>query len=77
MESFVSLLPNPAHDVVRVVSSVGMSEIELIDMKGIRVMKVSNCETEVSLDVKSLPQGTYVLRVHTHLGVVDKRLIVR
>lgn len=77
LESYISIQPNPAHDVVRVVSSVGMSEIEVIDMKGFRVLKVSDCETEVSLDVKSLPKGVYVLRVQTPLGIVDKRLIVR
>lgn len=77
MESFLSLLPNPAKDVVQIVSSVDIMGIEAFNMQGVKVMEMQVLGRELFFAVKTWPKGVYLLRARTHLGFVYKRLIVK
>lgn len=76
LERFVVLYPNPVKSEVRVVSSVGMSQLEFYNMNGEKLMDLSALGFDVMFNVEALPVGCYVVRVHTPLGVASKRLIV-
>ena len=76
LEHFVALTPNPTVTEVRVVSSVGMSRVEVYDAKGTKMGEEELAGHEGRIDVRRWPAGVYVLRVHTPLGVACKRLVV-
>lgn len=60
----VSVWPNPVSDVMNVRNAIGqLSEITILNMLGQPMTKVSHSSDAVSIDVSSLPIGTYVVRV--------------
>jgi hypothetical protein len=73
----ISLSPNPATDVVRVESGERKVEsIEVVDMLG-RVVLRKQLPAPVSsllIDTSPLPSGSYLLRIYTREGIVNKRL---
>ena len=75
----IGVVPNPASATARVVSSVGISRIEAFDLSGRKVddVRVPDSSLSVTLDVDHWTQGTYILRIHTPMGIVSKKLVVR
>ena len=75
---FTLVRPNPAAERVKVVSSVGMSRVEVFSMAGKRIFNraVASGEMAVTLDVGRWPAGTYLLRIHTPMGATMKKLTV-
>ena len=75
---FTLVKPNPAAESVKVVSSVGMSRVEVFGMAGKRIFNcaVASGEMAVTLDVGRWPAGTYLVRIHTPIGTATKRLTV-
>ena len=63
---YVSLLPNPATDRVKVYNAAGA-----------RVREVEARGYTATLRVDDLPEGAYLLRIHTPAGNTTKKLIVR
>ena len=71
------VLPNPARGTARVVSGVGLTQVEAYDAAGSRMGTWQASGNETRLDVSAWPEGTYLLRLTTPLGQVTKKLIVR
>jgi len=73
------VMPNPAAESARVVSSFGMSRVEVYNLAGERVhdMRVPEGSLYTNLDVRRWPQGVYIVRIHTPLGVTSKKLTVQ
>ena len=71
------VLPNPARGEARVVSGVGLTQVEAYDAAGSRMGTWQASGNETRLDVSAWPEGTYLLRLTTPLGQVTKKLIVR
>ena len=69
--------PNPARGEVTVASDVALRNITVYDMQGHRVLEHGKAEgfTE-SLDVSALPQGSYVIVVHTAQGRSTQKLLI-
>ena len=76
-ERYVSLQPNPASDEATVLSSFGIDEVEVYDMGGASVLRQQASGLAARLDVKALPRGTYMVRIHTPLGVTSRKLILQ
>ena len=74
---YVSLLPNPATDRVKVLSSFGLRRVEVYNAAGARVREVEARGYTATLRVDDLPEGAYLLRIHTPAGNTTKKLIVR
>ena len=74
---YVTVRPNPAKEEARVLSSFGMTRIEVYNNEGRRVLDRSATGMEATIDVKAWPAGTYLLRVTTPLGTTTKKLLVR
>ena len=73
----MSLQPNPATDEATVLSSFGIDEVEMYDMGGASVLRQQASGLEARLDVKALPRGTYIVRIHTPRGVTARKLILQ
>ena len=70
------VLPNPAAEKARVVSSFGMSLVEVFDLNGSAVLKRRTEGLYTDIDVSHWPTGTYLVRIHTPQGIVTKKLVV-
>lgn len=56
----ISLHPNPAGDVLNLEGLAGLTQVEVFDLRGMKLMQT---ETEGQLDISSLARGTYLIRV--------------
>jgi hypothetical protein len=67
----ISVYPNPFNDLIKVSSGTNIASIEIVTLTG-KVVKslIANGVAEVSLDVKDLPSGLYLVKVKNTGGVV-------
>ena len=73
----VTLTPNPAADAVTVTTDATLLALELRDPLGRTVLSQHPSANSTTLDVSTLPAGTYILRLHTPQGVAKKKLVVK
>ena len=74
----VQLKPNPARTRVTVEADQAIRYVELTDMAG-RTMKVQKYDggtLSATLDITTLPQGLYMVRVRTEKAVTTKKLLI-
>ena len=74
----VRLVPNPARTRVTVEADQAIRYVELTDMAG-RTMKVQKYDggtLSATLDITTLPQGLYMVRVRTEKAVTTKKLLI-
>jgi uncharacterized protein YjdB len=70
------LYPNPAESVVNLMLSKAIeADINIIDMLGRTVATVKSQTREVSLNVKDLPAGMYVMDIKTAEGVQSLKFV--
>ena len=77
MGRYVSVSPNPATGSAEVLSSFGVSRVEVFSAAGQKVMDRKAEGLKATLDLSNLPSGTYLLRIHTPQGVTTKKLLVK
>ena len=79
LDRLTGVMPNPAAESAKVVSSFGMSRIEVYNLAGRRMheQRVPEGSLSATLDLRRLPAGTYILHIHTPQGVASKKLTVR
>ena len=79
LDRLTGVMPNPAAETAKVVSSFGISRIEAYNMAGERVheQRVPDGSLSATLDLRRWPTGAYVLRIHTPQGIATKKLTVR
>lgn len=68
----LDIAPNPARDVVQVITDVSILSIELFDARGRMVS--SSGEAEIALG--HLPRGLYFIHIRTRQGIAVRKLIV-
>ena len=73
----VTLTPNPAADAVTVTADATLLTLELRDLLGRTVLSQHPSANSATVDVSTLPSGTYILRLHTPQGVATKKLVVK
>lgn len=74
-ESDLIVFPNPASEMLTMHVNRGhlISSYDLINMMGLRMASDRNLDTEhLQINVNSLPEGTYVLRVQTDAGLLNR-----
>lgn len=73
-ESNVSIYPNPANEVIKILNdnNLSISGIEIIDMMGRTLMNVENCD---EINVSELPEGQYFVKIYGELTIVKKLFI--
>ncbi len=78
LENSVTLFPNPANNVVNVECTMyNVQSVEVFDVYGKLVNTVGVCDTPVQtrINVSSLANGMYFVRVTTEKGVVTKSFV--
>ncbi|MCF8258028.1 MAG: T9SS type A sorting domain-containing protein [Flavobacteriales bacterium] len=71
----MSLFPNPTSAAVRINGLTGATAIELIDAMGRVVLTTSLLPDQNTVDMHSLPAGTYILRLMDAEGVKVARVV--
>jgi hypothetical protein len=68
-----SIYPNPTNGLltISVAGHVGISNLEILDMKGAMVVQKSVTGFPYTVDVSALPKGKYTLRLTSTDGLVD------
>ena len=77
LERYIGVQPNPAAERVLVTSSFGLQSITLFNAAGIKVQEQKATGYSATLDIRSLPEGTYLVRIATPSGTVTKKLLVQ
>ena len=75
-EGTLNLYPNPARDILNVVSDEPINQIQMIDMLGQVVYSQTGLGNHYQVNVSGLKQGIYFVRVKTISGIINKRVQV-
>jgi hypothetical protein len=67
------IYPNPANDVIQVLSSEEVIQITVIDLHGRVILTAGNSD----LDVAHLQSGMYIMLIETASGIVQKSFVKR
>ena len=73
--SDIRLYPNPVTDVVQIVSSEMMSEINILDAGGKLVLQLSSNALSSKIDLTDFESGMYFVEIQTAAGSELKKLI--
>lgn len=74
---FISVSPNPATDLLRIVSSKDLESITLLNMSGQVVMQQAIKGAVGSVDISALSNGIYTLRATTHNASYVSKVVKR
>ena len=77
LDRYTRIMPNPAHDVVNVLSSYQLQGVAVYDLMGRQLLEQPAEGMTAALNVSALPRGTYILAIRTLQGVATKRLILK
>ncbi len=67
-----AVYPNPSNDVLHIISDEEFTTVEVIEMTGKMIVKT----TENMVDVSSIPNGLYVLKINTKRHAIVKKVSV-
>ena len=73
---FVKIYPNPARDVVNIISPEKITALEIITMQGALVKKIIVEGENAQMKVSELPGGYYTLIIHTGTNTFSKPLSI-
>lgn len=73
----IEVYPNPATEVVNIVSSENVERIALYNMVGSCVARYDNCGERATIDVAELQQGHYIVVITTPTTTYQERIIVK
>ena len=76
LDRFTRMMPNPAGEVVNVLSSYRLESVAVYDLSGRLLLEQPAEGLSATLDVSALPRGTYIVAIRTLQGVATKKLVV-
>ena len=76
LDRFTRIMPNPASELVNVLSSFRMESVAVYDLTGRLVLEQPAEGLSATVDVSALPKGVYVVAIRTLQGVATKKLLV-
>ncbi|MCF0209894.1 MAG: T9SS type A sorting domain-containing protein [Bacteroidales bacterium] len=74
-KSRVSVLPNPAKDVVRIACGTTINSVEIFNLQGIKVENKAINARETNINIASYKQGVYLIKINTNQGYTTKQII--
>jgi hypothetical protein len=77
LEKFCAINPNPAQDYLNVSGSYKIRYVEIFNSLGIKVKIIPVNNVEATLDIKNLPSGNYIIKLHTTQGIATKKFVIR
>lgn len=76
VEQMCHLLPNPAHELVQIISSLGLRKVDIYDMQGRLEKSTPATGYTTTIDIHNLPKGAHLVTIFTPAGTITKRLII-
>lgn len=73
----VTLIPNPAHGEVQVISPYKIKRVEVYNPQGIMIAETTSGDTTPTIITKDWPSGSYFVIIHTTAGSFTRRLVVK
>lgn len=71
-----SIAPNPAKDHVRITCTAGIRQISICDLQGRIIMKIDVSDVnEHTIDTENLDNGTYIIRLQTANGNLQRKFV--
>ena len=76
VENEISIYPNPASDIVKILNdnNLSITNIEIIDLIGRTVISVENT---TDIDISNLPQGQYFVKISGESTIVKKLSVLK
>ena len=75
LASTCSIYPNPASNEAVVLSNFRVEAVEIYDMSGRMVRREEVSAYELHLDLQSLASGSYVFKIKTVKGTIEKKVV--
>jgi len=75
-ESFVSVYPNPANNMINVNATSNISNVEVYTIAGQKVGDFTANSTNTTINTSNLTNGLYLMKIHTDNGVINKKFSV-
>jgi hypothetical protein len=72
VENQLSIYPNPAKSEIFIKSDLNMEKIEIFDLSGRKLL--SHTVANVPINISALPQGLYMVKIHTSEGTAMKKI---
>lgn len=80
LSSKVSIYPNPANDLINIVTNgVEVEKVELLNIAGqvISTSTSTSAGTMVKMDVSGVASGVYLVKVHAAEGISTKQVVIK
>ena len=71
-----NVLPNPARDIIKIISQFKVKDIEIYNISGIKLKTIEINSHEKFVDISDLIQGTYIVKLYTPRGIATKKILV-
>lgn len=72
LDAQFKMYPNPTNSIVNIESKLQIEKTELFSLLGQKMLETN----EKNVDVSQLPEGTYIIKVTSERGVLNKKLII-
>lgn len=70
------VMPNPASESAKIVSSFGLTHIEIYNSKGTKIYDQPATGYSTTINTSNWPAGIYIVRIYTPYGTATKRLTI-
>jgi hypothetical protein len=71
----IALYPNPVNDLLNVVASEDIDNLEVFSITGAMVYSKTNCSSRVEINTSAFATGTYVIRMTTQSTTEVRRFV--
>jgi cyanophycinase-like exopeptidase len=76
LEQAISVFPNPMEDIFFVNAEIEILAFEMLDITGKSLLSKSNInDFHLSIDVRTIPKGIYILKLKTNSGLSHVKLL--
>jgi PKD repeat protein len=72
----LNIYPNPAKDALTIEAKSIIQEIEIIDMRGRRVLRQKNNTNKITINLDNIPQGAYLLKTKVNNRHTTTKIII-
>jgi hypothetical protein len=76
-EKDVTIYPNPANEQLNINSKIRIKSVTIYDMNGQQKVKTDNTGFNYAINLGNLGEGTYILRVMTEKGSMQRKVSVK
>lgn len=69
----LAVYPNPTTDILHIQTEQAIKQISVLDLNGKIMMQLYG--NHKTIDLRSIPTGTYIIRVHTETAIIPVKII--